>query len=133
MKQFLALCLVVLSAWLVCPEASASNPAMEEFANKLNEQMDGVVSVVYEEPNIVFNFPETYFDNETAEIFAALSPEEMQMLAEPMKNAIASGMDAEDLAVIANILKEGNANLIVRLNVKGAKKEILLTPDQLIE
>lgn len=133
MKQFLALCLVVLSAWLVCPEASASNPAMEEFANKLNEQMDGVVSVVYEEPNIVFNFPETYFDNETAEIFAALSPEEMQMLAEPMKNAIASGMDAEDLVVIANILKEGNANLIVRLNVKGAKKEILLTPDQLTE
>lgn len=133
MKQFLTLCLVVLSAWLVCPEASASNPAMEEFANKLNEQMDGVVSVVYEEPNIVFNFPETYFDNETAEIFAALSPEEMQMLAEPMKNAIASGMDAEDLAVIANILKEGNANLIVRLNVKGAKKEILLTPDQLTE
>ncbi len=133
MKQFLALCLVVLSAWLVCPEASASNPAMEEFANKLNEQMDGVVSVVYEEPNIVFNFPETYFDNETAEIFAALSPEEMQMLADPMKNAIASGMAAEDLAVIANILKEGNANLIVRLNVKGAKKEILLTPDQLAE
>lgn len=132
MRKLFTLCLIAMAMMFSAPSASAYSKEMAEFAKLLNDELatEGVTAT-YEDPNLVFSFPETYFDAEEVSAFASLSAEEMQELKVPLVESILGEMDKETSNFIAEFLQNHDAKLIIRLHIKGQKKEIAVNPKEL--
>lgn len=132
MRKFFTLCLIAMAMMFAAPSALAYSEDMAEFAKLINNELEATgITATYEEPNLVYSFRESFFDAEEASALASLSAEEMQELKAPLVESMLGEMDKESVNFIAEFLQDHDAKLIIRILVKGLKKEIVVEPKDL--
>lgn len=88
-------------------------------------------SVTYDGDNIIMAFPSSFFSPDEMEMLSGI--DDMQMLAPMLKATMAESMGAETMAMFGTIFQQFDTNLVIRINLNGVKKDIVLTGSQLLD
>lgn len=132
MKKLFSIVLVFAAAVFAAAPASAYSSEMAELATLLNQEMQGNgASVTYDGDNIIMAFPSSFFSPDEMEMLSGI--DDMQMLAPMLKATMAESMGAETMAMFGTIFQQFDTNLVIRINLNGVKKDIVLTGSQLLD
>ena len=131
MKHIFAIAVVALMALFSAPEASAYSEEIAQLAEEMNKVADDGTTVEYDGNNVIFNFPQSFFSDDEMAVFAEM--DDLQPLAPLMVQTLSNSMDAEVFNMLGTVLEYFNTNMVMRFNVNSTVKDMVLTPQQLLE